>query len=247
MNDERVDLSGLFAEDAGGNSVDGFSQFWFGFGLVSGGMGGRIDDDVRADPLDELADGFRFGQVAVGFVHGNDVAEQGQGTLEFEADLAMLAGISRIMVRCRSLAVLFADPVAVAAALDVGYPIRMIEIPLHGFADPGFKGFGRFPAELTLDLARIDGIAAVMARAILDVGDLFLVGLAIDTRTQFVKKAADGLDDVDVGFLVPAANVVGFPYAAFGQYGADGAAMVLDVEPIADLHPVPIDGQGFAG
>ena len=54
------------------------------------------------------------------------------------------------------------------------------------------------------------------------------------------------MDDVDVRLLVPATDVVGLTQVACVQHAADGAAMVFDVEPVADLHTVAIHRQRFA-
>ena len=126
------------------------------------------------------------------------------------------------------------------------HPDRVVQVPLHGLGNPGVEGFGRTPAKLTLQLARIDGVAAVVAGAVGDVGDLFGVALAIGTRAQLVQQAADGLDDFDIGFFVPAADVVGFTQLAGFEYAADGAAMIRDVEPVTHLHAVAIDRQRLA-
>jgi hypothetical protein len=56
-------------------------------------------------------------------------------------------------------------------------PILVVQVPLHGLADAGLEGFGRFPAEFTLYLARIDGVAPVVAGAVGHIGDLVFVGL----------------------------------------------------------------------
>ena len=61
--------------------------------------------------------------------------------------------------------VLFLDPVAVLAAGDVVDPILVVQIPLHRFLDAGLKGFLGFPAEFLFQLTRINGIAAIVARA----------------------------------------------------------------------------------
>ena len=143
--------------------------------------------------------------------------------------------------------VLLADPVAVGAAGDIGHPGLVVQIPLHGLADAGLEGLGRLPAQFALDLAGVDGVAAVVAGAVRDVGDLFLVGLAVGARAEFVEHGAEGVDDVEVGLFVPAADVVGLAHPARFENAADGAAMVFDIEPVADLLAVAVDGQRLAG
>ena len=123
----------------------------------------------------------------------------------------------------------------------------MVQVPLHGFGNAGVEGFRRLPAEFTFNLVRINGVAAVVAGAVGDVADLFGVALAIGTRAQLVQQAADGLDDFDIGFFVPAADVVGFTQLTLFEHAANGAAVVRDVEPVAHLHAVAIDWQRLAG
>ena len=86
-----------------------------------------------------------------------------------------------------------------------------------------------------------------MAGAVLDVGDLFLVRLAVGARAELVEDGAQGMDDVEVGLFVPAADVVNLARPARFEDTADGAAVVRDVEPVADLLAVAVDGQRLAG
>ena len=74
-----------------------------------------------------------------------------------------------------------------------------------------------------------------MAGTVRDVGDLILVRLAVRARAEFVEEGAEGMDDVDVGLFVPAADIVNLAHPARFEDAADGAAVVLDVEPVADL------------
>src|SRR3989338_2915731 len=76
------------------------------------------------------------------------------------------AGFSSIPPRV----VLF-DPLPVAPGLHVVYPALIVQIPLHGLADPALESLGRFPAQLALDLARVDRIAAVVTGAVLNISD----------------------------------------------------------------------------
>ena len=142
---------------------------------------------------------------------------------------------------------MFADPVLVGAAGDVGNPGLVVEIPLHGLADAGLEGLCRLPAEFTFELAGVDGVATVVAGAVLNVGDLVLVGFAVGARAEFVEDGAQGMDDVEVGFFVPAADVVDLAHPARFEDAADGAAVVFHIEPVADLLAVAVDGQRLAG
>src|SRR5512139_2831516 len=54
-------------------------------------------------------------------------------------------------------AVLFLHPVPVGPGLHMRHPLRIGQVPLHRLADAALEGLGRLPAELALELARIDG------------------------------------------------------------------------------------------
>jgi hypothetical protein len=51
---------------------------------------------------------------------------------------------------------------------------------------------------------------------------------------------------IQIGFFVPAAHVIGFTQASLCQHGADGAAMVFHIQPVADLLAITVNGQGLA-
>ncbi|KFB66919.1 MAG: hypothetical protein CAPSK01_003858 [Candidatus Accumulibacter vicinus] len=126
-------------------------------------------------------------------------------------------------------------------------PVLILEIPLYGLADTGVEGFRRFPAQFPLDLAGVDGVAAIVAGPVGDIADLFVVGLAVGTWSKLVEQRADRVYDVEIGFFVPAADIVGLAGTTGFKDAPDGTAVVLDVEPVANLLAVAIDGQGLAG
>ena len=117
----------------------------------------------------------------------------------------------------------------------------MFEIPGDGLGDAGIEGLLRFPAQFALDLACVDGIAPVMSGAVRDVGNLCRIGLAVGSGPQGVQTLTYQFDYIDVGFFVSAADVVGLAHPARFQHAPDGAAMILDVEPVANLHAVTVD------
>lgn len=145
------------------------------------------------------------------------------------------------------LCVLFVDPFTIGAAGDVVDPIGMGEVPLYGFADAGFKGFLRFPAQFFFQFCRINGIAPVVPGPVGDIGDLFAVWLAVFARFHFIQYGAECVDDFDVGFFVEAADVVNLAGFAFFHDAADGAAMVANVKPVPYLHAISVDGKGLTG
>ena len=81
-------------------------------------------------------------------------------------------------------------------------------------------------------------VAAVVAGAVGDVGDQRLVA---------VGEREDAPDDLEVGELVRAADVVDVARLAPLEDGVDRGAAVLDEEPVADLHSVAVDRQRIAG
>lgn len=130
--------------------------------------------------------------------------------------------------------------------MDVGYPTLVFQIPLDGFANAGVEGFSRLPAELTFYLIRVNGIAAVMAGAIRNVSNLFAIALAVFSSTEFVEQCANSVDDVDVGFFIPAADVVNLADFTCFQYPANGAAMVFDIKPVTNLLSIAVYRQWLA-
>ena len=78
-------------------------------------------------------------------------------------------------------------------------PRAVPEVPFDRLVHAVAEGIFRLPAELSGDFGVVDGVAAVVAGAILNVGDEAL-GLV-----EFVK---DEPDDLDICALVVAADVV---------------------------------------
>ena len=85
-----------------------------------------------------------------------------------------------------------------------------------------------------------------MAGTILHIADLRAVAAAVGLGTHFIEQRADGFDDFDVGLFVPAANVVNLAQASRAEYAANGAAVILHIQPVAHLHAVAIHRQGLA-
>ena len=90
----------------------------------------------------------------------------------------------------------------------------------------------RPPAELALQLGRVDGVAAVVAGA---VGD----------PVEVLGVAAHGLEDHaqdgDVVLLAVSSDEVGLPHLALREDVPDGRGMVLGVDPIADVLALPVE------
>ena len=90
----------------------------------------------------------------------------------------------------------------------------------------------RLPAELAAELGGVDRVAAVVARAVADPVEVVLI-------------AAEGFEDLaehrDVVQLAVGADEVGLPHPAAGQDGPHGGAVVLGVDPVADVLAIPVE------
>ena len=125
---------------------------------------------------------------------------------------------------------------AVVAGADRAPPGLVLAIPLDGALEPGVEADGRLPPE-ALGAVGGERVPAVVAGAVGDVGDQRLVAAG---------ELQDPLDDVDVGELVGPADVVDLARLPALEHDRDRAAEVAHVEPVADLHPVAVDGQRVA-
>ena len=81
-----------------------------------------------------------------------------------------------------------------------------------------------------------------MPRTVGDVGDE-LLALAFGVAQQPIDGADDDFNQVDVLPFVESADIVGFGDAAFVEDQVDGAGVVFDVEPVADILALAIDRQ----
>ena len=88
------------------------------------------------------------------------------------------------------------------------------QVPLDGLADPGFEGLTRLPPQFCLNLSGVNGIAAIMAGAVLDKSDEPAVGHHWILGSQFVENCAYRVDNFQVALLVSSSNVIGFADSA---------------------------------
>src|SRR5574338_761675 len=128
-------------------------------------------------------------------------------------DTARVAGCSRVpepparMMPLRVMgvcspgstgAVVGGHPFAIGAALDVGHPAGIVQIPLHRLADAGLESLGWPPAQFPSQLPGVDGVAAVVAGAVRDKGDETAVA-SRRVGLELVEQAAEGVHDLPVG------------------------------------------------
>src|SRR6266849_10830600 len=159
----------------------------------------------------------------------------GSVRLFFSAFLSMLGGV---MLR---------HPLAITAAGDIADPIFVFKIPADGFSDAGLKRLQRVPVQFALDFAGVHRVPAVVAGAVFDERDELAVRNGGVVRAQLVQQIANGPDKLEVLFFASPADVVGLPDAAVGEHGANGTAVILDVEPVANVFAVAIHRERLAG
>ena len=107
------------------------------------------------------------------------------------------------------------------------------DVPVDRLLEPlGEVGVRRPPAQLALELGRVDGVAAVVAGA---VGD----------PVEVLGVLSHGLQDhAQHGDVVPLAvgpDEVGLPRAALREDVPDGRGVVLGVDPVADVLAAPVE------
>ena len=106
-------------------------------------------------------------------------------------------------------------------------PGLVLHVPVDGGLEAlGEVGVRRRPAELALELGRVDGVAAVVAGA---------VGDPVEVLGVAPHRLEDHAQDRDVVLLPIGADEVGLPRAALGQDVPDGRGVVLGVDPVADV------------
>ncbi|MNY59372.1 hypothetical protein D3C86_1958110 [compost metagenome] len=103
---------------------------------------------------------------------------------------------------------------------------------MHRLSDAGLECFHRLPIQLTLDFPGIDGVAAVMARAVLNVRNqvaVLLDGMLRGGRGQLLQDVTKRLHHLQIPLLVVAADVVGLSDLALGDDRVQRPRVVFDI------------------
>ena len=87
-----------------------------------------------------------------------------------------------------------------------------------------------------MDLGRVDSVAHVMA---------FTVCYMCDQAFRFAKLLADQFYDIDVFHLVMSAYIVNLAYTSFVDDQVDGTAVILNIEPVADIFTLSVNREWF--
>ena len=133
----------------------------------------------------------------------------------------------------------------VVARGDIVHPFLVVEIPTYGSFNAFLKLQAGLPSEFTLQLPAINGVAHIMAGSVGDVGDEVLI-FALLTAEQTVDGLDDDMDDIDILPFVEAADVIGVGNLTLMEDEVNGACVVFDVEPVAYILALTIDGERLA-
>src|SRR5271167_1706504 len=109
------------------------------------------------------------------------------------------------------------NPLPVASAGHVPHPRLVLEIPANGHADATFKRGLRLPSQLTLDLARVHRVAAVVAGPILHKCDQVATWPVCPWR-HLIHQITDCPHDLKVWLLIPATDVIGLAGSSTSQH-----------------------------
>ncbi len=82
-----------------------------------------------------------------------------------------------------------------------------------------------------------------MTRSICHEGYQISVALTVCTRPLLVEDSADRFNDTKIGTLCTPTDIVAFAQLTRCCNECQGARMVLDVEPVTDICPCPINRQ----
>ena len=63
---------------------------------------------------------------------------------------------------------------------------------------------------------------------------------------QLFEYLANGGDNLQVGFFVVTADIVGLPHVPFVDHAVQRTYVIFDIQPVANLLAIPVDGQGLA-
>src|SRR5262249_46576403 len=123
-------------------------------------------------------------------------------------------------------------PGAVLAAQDLVDPGAVLAVPPYRRSEALVEASGTDPTQLTLDLAIVDRVATVVPGPVAHV---------VDQRLGFSQLTQDRAHDLEVGAFGTATDVVGLTLAPRLADPRDRITVVLDVDPVAYVHPVAVD------
>lgn len=111
----------------------------------------------------------------------------------------------------------------------------MCKIPVNGLPHSFFKAIGWCPSQAP-DLFRGYGVAEIMAGPVLDKSDQLLA---------FIKEGKHGPGNLEIGLFIPRTDIVHFTGFPMAIDGINARAVVIDVQPVADMPSGPVYRQGL--
>ena len=84
-----------------------------------------------------------------------------------------------------------------------------------------------------------------MARPVLHKGDLLPVAPAVRTGPQFIQMGTQQFHQLQIGFLVIAADVVRFPRFSAGNDRQQRLAVIPHIQPVPHVFPLAVYRNGF--
>ena len=121
----------------------------------------------------------------------------------------------------------------------------VVEVPADSFFDTLLELQRWLPAELLLQLRRVNSIAGIVAKAVGNIG-YQAQRVALGVAQDAVYGLNHHLDKIDVLPLVEATDIVGFGQFAIVEDKVDSSRVILDIEPIAHILTLPIDRKRLA-
>ena len=94
----------------------------------------------------------------------------------------------------------------------------------------------RFPSECSLDLCSIDRIALVVSWTISD---------EFDKRLAFSHLGYEYFRDLEIRVFIVSSDIIDTATLSTGKYFPHGFAVIDDVEPVADVRAISIEGNGL--
>ena len=113
----------------------------------------------------------------------------------------------------------------------------IVLVPRNRLRNSLFKRNAWRPTERSCDLGVVDCVSAVVPRSILHIANqVFLRAECMDDQAY----------DVQVCALIVAADIVDFARQTARENRVERAAMVVHIQPVANLHPVAVHRQRYS-
>ena len=143
-------------------------------------------------------------------------------------------------------AVVLLHPLLIRPARHTLHPRRIRQIPLHRLAQPSLKALLRPPAQLALQLPRVDRIPPVMPRPVRHILHQLQMRPELRLRHQLIQQRAQRRHHLQIAPLISSADVVRLAHAPSLQHRPHRPAMVPHIQPVPHLLPIAIHRQRLA-